>query len=65
MQPLTPREQEILDTLFIKSELPGYNPILDTTEEERQIAARYIVLCLSKLASMGVQTQIVIENAED
>lgn len=65
MQPLTPREQEILDTLFMKSELVGYNPILDTTEEERRIAAKYIVMCLSKLASMGVQTQIVVENAED
>ena len=60
MEALTPHEQEILDGLFVKSQMPGYDPMLDTTEEERRIAAKYIVICLQQLAALGVRSQIVI-----
>lgn len=65
MESLTPREQEILDALFVKSRLPGYDPALDTTDEERHVAAKYIVICLKRLASMGVRSQIVVADAKE
>ncbi|MCS6939791.1 MAG: hypothetical protein RMJ55_02735 [Roseiflexaceae bacterium] len=65
MDALTPDEQEILDGLFVKSQLPGYDPMLDTTEEERRIAAKYIVICLQQLAALGVRSQIVIAGDDD
>ncbi|MFQ3630328.1 hypothetical protein [Roseiflexus sp.] len=60
MDGLTPDEQEILEGLFVKSQLPGYDPMLDATEEERRIAAKYIVICLQQLAALGIRSQIVI-----
>jgi hypothetical protein len=65
MDVLTPDEQEILDGLFVKSQLPGYDPMLDTTEEERRIAAKYIVICLQQLAALGIRSQIVIAGDTD
>lgn len=65
MDALTPDEQEILDGLFVKSQLPGYDPMLDTTEEERRIAAKYIVICLQQLAALGIRSQIVIAGDTD
>ncbi|MCS6840158.1 MAG: hypothetical protein NZ699_06235 [Roseiflexus sp.] len=65
MNALTPEEQEILDGLFVKSQLPGYDPLLDTTEEERRIAAKYIVICLQQLAALGIRSHIVIVGNDD
>ncbi|MBO9324741.1 MAG: hypothetical protein J7463_04735 [Roseiflexus sp.] len=65
MDALTPDEQEILDGLLVKSQLPGYDPMLDTTEEERRIAAKYIVICLQQLAALGIRSQIVIASDTD
>ncbi len=65
MDALTSDEQEILDGLFVKSQLPGYDPMLDTTEEERRIAAKYIVICLQQLAALGIRSQIVIAGDND
>jgi hypothetical protein len=65
MDVLTSDEQEILDGLFVKSQLPGYDPMLDTTEEERRIAAKYIVICLQQLAALGIRSQIVIAGDND
>lgn len=65
MDALTPDEQEILDGLFVKSQLPGYDPMLDTTKEERRIAAKYIVICLQQLAALGIRSQIVIAGDTD
>ncbi|MGQ9547303.1 MAG: hypothetical protein ACUVSY_12710 [Roseiflexus sp.] len=62
MEALTPDEQKILDGLFVKSQLPGYHPVLDTTEEERRIAAKYIVICLQQLATLGIRSQIMITD---
>jgi len=38
MSTLTAEEQEILDGLFVKAARPGYNPELDTNEDERRVA---------------------------
>ncbi|NWG21897.1 MAG: hypothetical protein HXY39_16450 [Chloroflexi bacterium] len=65
METLTSTEQEILDGLFVKSQLPGYDPALDTTDEERRIAAKYIVICLRQLAALGVRSQIVVAHADE
>lgn len=62
MEELTPHEQEVLGGLFVKSQMPSYDPMLDTTEEERRIAAKYIVICLQQLAALGVRSQIVITD---
>ncbi|MFO7168685.1 MAG: hypothetical protein DIU80_011750 [Chloroflexota bacterium] len=62
MSTLTAEEQEILDGLFVKAARPGYNPELDTNEDERRVAAKYIVICLQNLARLGVKSQLVITD---
>lgn len=59
MDALTAQEQEILDGMFAKAALPGYDAVLDTTEEERRVAAKYLVICLNELGKLGVRAQIV------
>jgi hypothetical protein len=56
---LTAEEQSILDGLFAKAALPGYDPALDTNEEERRVAAKYITYCLQELAKLGVRSHVV------
>ena len=62
MSTLTAEEQEILDGMFAKARLPGYDVALDTTEEERRIAAKHLLICLQELAKLGVRGQIVISD---
>jgi hypothetical protein len=60
MEPLTDQEQAILDGLFAKAALPGYDVALDTTAEERRVAAKHLVLCLQELGRHGVRAQLVV-----
>ncbi|HWQ15344.1 MAG TPA: hypothetical protein VNL77_21265 [Roseiflexaceae bacterium] len=60
MRTLTAEEREILDGMFAKAALPGYDAALDTTEEERRIAARYLLDCLRELGRLGVRAQLVV-----
>jgi hypothetical protein len=57
---LTDAEQAILEGLFAKAALPGYNAALDTTEEERRVAAKHLLLCLQELGRLGVRARLVI-----
>lgn len=60
MELLTDEEQAILDGLFVKAALPGYNAALDMNEEERRVAAKHLVLCLQELGRLGVRAQVVV-----
>lgn len=62
MSTLTAEEREILDGMFAKAALPGYDAALDTTEEERQIAAKYLLHCLQELGKLGVRSQLVVDG---
>lgn len=66
MDPLTDEEQAVLEGMFAKAALPGYDAALDTTAEERRVAARYLVICLRELGRLGVRAQLVTPpGAED
>lgn len=63
MESLTEAEQAVLDGLFAKAALPGYDAALDTTEEERRVAAKHLVLCLQELGRLGARAQVVLGTA--
>jgi len=60
MEPLNEQEQAILDGLFAKAALPGYDAALDTTAEERRVAAKHLVLCLQELERLGVRAKLIV-----
>lgn len=60
MDALTDEEQAVLGGMFAKAALPGYDAALDTTAEERRIAAKYLAICLQELGKLGVRAHLVV-----
>ncbi|MEN9936369.1 MAG: hypothetical protein RLZZ387_2948 [Chloroflexota bacterium] len=61
MDTLTDNERAILDGLFAKATLPGYDAALDTTEEERRVAVKHLIHCLAELTRRGARAHLVVE----
>lgn len=65
MDPLTAEEQAILDGMLEKAARPGYNAALDTTDEERRVAAKHLLICLHELGKLGARARIVIQPPQE